>query len=139
TFVNDGVGNCHQVPQRAGDLGKGDDSIVGDHHVLSRFETKLDPMGNSRGGLHLHPIKEKVHNQIVGKVSNGRSQPRTVSDEKVREMKDQVIRAKEYLNFAPPGSNSHLVKELRLRIKEIEREVGEASKDLDLSRRYANA
>ncbi|KAF9614797.1 hypothetical protein IFM89_020651 [Coptis chinensis] len=32
-----GVGNCHQVLQRAGDLGKGNDSIVGDHHVLSRL------------------------------------------------------------------------------------------------------
>ncbi|KAF9619079.1 hypothetical protein IFM89_005093 [Coptis chinensis] len=103
------------------------------HDVRGNTDT-IHTNGNSRGGSHLHPIKEKVHNQTVAKVSNGRSQPRTVSDEKVREMKDQVIRAKAYLNFAPPGSNSHLVKELRLRIKEIERAVGEASKDLDLSR-----
>lgn len=59
-----------------------------------------------------------------------------VSDEKIKEMKDQVIRAQAYLNFAPPGSNSHLVKELKLRIKEVERAVGAATKDSDLSRRY---
>ncbi|KAH9729534.1 putative galacturonosyltransferase 6 [Citrus sinensis] len=58
-----------------------------------------------------------------------------VSDEKIKEMKDQVIRAQAYLNFAPPGSNSHLVKELKLRIKEVERAVGAATKDSDLSRR----
>ncbi|KAF9615921.1 hypothetical protein IFM89_027167 [Coptis chinensis] len=37
TFVNAGVGNSHQVLQRAEDLGKGNDSIVGDHHVISRL------------------------------------------------------------------------------------------------------
>ena len=64
------------------------------------------------------------------------SQSQTVTDEKIKEMKDQIIRAKAYLNFAPPGSNSHLVKELRLRIKEVERAVGDHTKDSDLSRRY---
>ncbi|KAK1560388.1 hypothetical protein Q3G72_026051 [Acer saccharum] len=57
-----------------------------------------------------------------------------VTDEKVREMKDRVVRAKAYLNFAPPGSNSHLVKELKLRIKEVEKAVGAATKDSDLSK-----
>ncbi|XP_043693998.1 probable galacturonosyltransferase 6 isoform X2 [Telopea speciosissima] len=57
------------------------------------------------------------------------------TDEKIKEMKDQVIRAKAFLNFAPPNSNSHLVKELKFRIKEVEQTVGEATKDSDLPRR----
>ncbi|MBA0549321.1 hypothetical protein Golob_020357, partial [Gossypium lobatum] len=40
-----------------------------------------------------------------------------------------------YLNFAPPGRNTHLVKELRTRIKDVERTVGEASMDSELPRR----
>ncbi|CAI9107707.1 OLC1v1007139C1 [Oldenlandia corymbosa var. corymbosa] len=56
-------------------------------------------------------------------------------DEKVKEMRDQVIRAKAYISFAPPTSNSHFIKELRLRIKELERAIGEATKDSDLSRK----
>lgn len=56
-------------------------------------------------------------------------------DEKLKEMKDQVLRAKAYLSFAPANSNVHLVKELKLRIKELERAIGEATKDSDLSRR----
>ncbi|GFZ04791.1 los glycosyltransferase 5 [Actinidia rufa] len=68
------------------------------------------------------------HNQNV------RSQTRRVLDEKVKEMKDQLIRAKAYLKFAPPTSNSQLVRELKLRIKELERAVGDSSKDSDLSR-----
>lgn len=66
---------------------------------------------------------------------NVRPSVRRVTDEKVKEIKDLLIRAKVYLNFPPTGSNSHLVKELRLRIRDLERSVGEATKDSDLSRR----
>lgn len=59
-----------------------------------------------------------------------------VTDVKVRLIRDQVIRAKAYLSFSPSGSNSHLVRELRTRIKELERAVGDATKDSDLSKRY---
>jgi alpha-1,4-galacturonosyltransferase len=65
-----------------------------------------------------------------------RSPVRIFTDEKVKQMKDDLIRAKAYLSMTPPGSNSHLVKELRLRIKESERAVSAANKDSDLSRRY---
>ncbi|XP_059432747.1 probable galacturonosyltransferase 6 isoform X3 [Corylus avellana] len=57
-----------------------------------------------------------------------------VTNEMVTEMKDQVIRAKAYLSFTPPGSNSHFVKELKQRIREVERAVGQATKDSKLSR-----
>ncbi|XP_068651149.1 probable galacturonosyltransferase 6 [Aristolochia californica] len=65
---------------------------------------------------------------------NGMSHTRNAADKKLREMKDQVILAKVYLAFAPPNSNSHLVKELQLRIKEVEQAVGDATKDSDLHR-----
>lgn len=58
-----------------------------------------------------------------------------VMDEKLKEVKDKAIRAKAYLNFALSNSNSHLVKELKLRIKELEYAIGESSKDTDLSKR----
>lgn len=69
---------------------------------------------------------------------NLRSHSRKATYEMVTEMKDQVIRAKAYLGFTPPGSNSHLVKELKQRIREVERAVGQATKDSNLSRRYKN-
>jgi alpha-1,4-galacturonosyltransferase len=69
---------------------------------------------------------------------NLHSQSYKVTDTIVTEMKDKVIIAKAYLNFAPPGSNSHLVKELKLRIREVGRAVGQATKDSFLSRRYKN-
>ncbi|KAJ0832148.1 putative polygalacturonate 4-alpha-galacturonosyltransferase [Helianthus annuus] len=54
-------------------------------------------------------------------------------DTKVKEMKEQLIRAKAYLSFAVPAGNTHLIKELQLRIKELERAMGDATKDPDLS------
>ncbi|KAK6259998.1 hypothetical protein SCA6_014472 [Theobroma cacao] len=78
--------------------------------------------------------KEQSNQETVRHDQPLQSQSRRETDEKVKQMRDQLIRAKAYLSFSPPGSNSHLVKELRTRIKEVERAVGEASKDSDLSR-----
>ncbi|KVH94337.1 hypothetical protein Ccrd_003601 [Cynara cardunculus var. scolymus] len=76
----------------------------------------------------------------IGRATLGHDQDvpppaRRVIDKKIKEMKDQLIRAKAYLSFAIPASNAHLIKELRLRIKELERAMGEVSKDSDLSKR----
>lgn len=79
--------------------------------------------------------QEKFNQTMVQRVQNGRPQERSLSDKKVKEMKDQLIRAQVYLNLAPPGSNSHIVKELRQRMKELERAMNDAKKDSDLSRR----
>lgn len=81
----------------------------------------------------LFPLLQANSNR-AGVQQNRKSQSST--DKKVKEMKDQLVRAKAYLNFAPPSSNSHFVKELKLRIKELERAMGDAKKDSDLSRRF---
>ncbi|KAG8389263.1 hypothetical protein BUALT_Bualt02G0210800 [Buddleja alternifolia] len=60
---------------------------------------------------------------------------RRILDEKVKEMKDQVIRAKAYLTFTPSNSSSHFVKELKLRIKEVERALSQTTRDSRISRR----
>ncbi|XP_058748697.1 probable galacturonosyltransferase 6 [Vicia villosa] len=68
------------------------------------------------------------HHQI------SRRQSRKVTNQTVMEIKDQIIRARAYLGLSPPSSTSHLVKELKMRIREMEHAVGEATKDSDLSR-----
>ncbi|XP_010486650.1 PREDICTED: probable galacturonosyltransferase 6 [Camelina sativa] len=65
---------------------------------------------------------------------NTRVQPDRATDVKTKEIRDKIIQAKAYVNFAPPGSNAQLVKELRARMKELERSVGDAIKDKDLSK-----
>lgn len=78
---------------------------------------------------------EKSRPKEVQHSQNVQSHPRRALDERVKEIKDQLIRAKAFLNFAPAGSNSNFVKEIKLRIKDLERATGEVSKDSDLSRR----
>ncbi|XP_061354848.1 probable galacturonosyltransferase 4 [Gastrolobium bilobum] len=58
----------------------------------------------------------------------------TPSDARVRQLKDQLIRAKVYLSLPAVKNNPHLTRELRLRVKEVTRTLGDASKDSDLPR-----
>ncbi|KAJ0242718.1 galacturonosyltransferase 4 [Hirschfeldia incana] len=53
-------------------------------------------------------------------------------DAQVRHLKDQLIRAKVYLSLPAAKANAHFVRELRLRVKEVQRLVVDASKDSDL-------
>lgn len=53
-------------------------------------------------------------------------------DAQVRHLKDQLIRAKVYLSLPSAKANAHFVRELRLRIKEVQRALADASKDSDL-------
>ncbi|KAJ0821172.1 putative plant galacturonosyltransferase GAUT [Helianthus annuus] len=76
----------------------------------------------------------KGHNDVT-KRNDVQPQERRVMDKKIKEMKDQLIRAKAYLSFALPLGNTHLIKELRLRVKELERAMGDVGKDSDLSKR----
>lgn len=83
-------------------------------------------------------LQEQIKETTAQFGHNVQYSPRRFRDEKINEMKDQIVRAKAYLSFAPPGSNSHFVKELKLRIKDIERALDAAPKDLHVSRRFVS-
>lgn len=88
---------------------------------------------NQRSSKHDHGVRAP-RLPTVPRVSSSRHDTRKTTDEKVKQMKDQVIRARAYLSFATGAGNTHLAKELRLRIKEVERATSDARKDSDLSR-----
>lgn len=83
----------------------------------------------------LVPWQKDTHRNVVRSYHAGKSTSRKV-DEMVKEMKDQVIRAKVYLNFLSANSSSHIVKELKLRIKEIERAMTQSTRDSRVSKRH---
>ncbi|CAJ2658130.1 probable galacturonosyltransferase 4 [Trifolium pratense] len=56
------------------------------------------------------------------------------SDARVLQLKDQLIQAKVYLSLPVIKSNPQLTRELRLRMKEVSRTLGDATKDSDLPR-----
>ncbi|KAI4298859.1 hypothetical protein L6164_032373 [Bauhinia variegata] len=58
----------------------------------------------------------------------------TPQDARVRQLKDQLIRARVYLSLPAIKNNPHLTRELRARVKEVQRTLGDASKDSELPR-----
>ncbi|KAE9599142.1 hypothetical protein Lal_00043882 [Lupinus albus] len=56
------------------------------------------------------------------------------SDARVQRLKDQLIRAKVYLSIPAVKANRRLSQELHLRVKEVSRTIGDASKDSELPR-----
>ncbi|KAI3912954.1 hypothetical protein MKW98_019307 [Papaver atlanticum] len=122
------------------------ETFVSDENVKSL--EKNETFGNARGtdGGELDKNQTRVQSVSFWPYGKGNSrqliagerdvQSRTLRarDEKVREIKDQVIMAKAYLKFSSQDKNSQLTKELKTRIRELDRAVGEALKDSDLSK-----
>lgn len=66
-------------------------------------------------------IKTEKQNEQTGPV-----------DARVRHLKDQLIRGRVYLSLAATRNNPHFIRELRLRMKEVQRALGDSTKDSEL-------
>lgn len=96
--------------------------LVGFQENKSEEKVKQVPPRNNTEKHHIVPSEKK-------------SSSTTIPDARVRQLKDQLIRAKVYLSIGPIRSNPHFVRELRLRIKDVQRALGDATKDSDLPRK----
>lgn len=67
--------------------------------------------------------------------SEKQSEQSIFPDARVRLLKDQLIRGKVYLSLSATRNNAHFIRELRLRMKEVQRAVGAATKDSELPRK----
>ncbi|XP_038882889.1 probable galacturonosyltransferase 4 [Benincasa hispida] len=98
--------------------------ISGNPNSTSEKNSKVDPNTQTSekadGGEIVRSRFE--HNNVQAALPNAR----------VRHLKDQLIRAKVYLSLPGTRNNPHLTRELRLRIKEVQRTLGDASKDSEL-------
>ncbi|PPS05890.1 hypothetical protein GOBAR_AA14759 [Gossypium barbadense] len=108
-------------------------------HISDKNHDLLETNGKEKHQIQqstegVNSTEKEQPNQDTGGSDQHLPSPPRGADEKVRKMRDQLVRAKAYLSFHPPNTNSHLMKELRNRIKEIEQVIGEASKDSELPR-----
>lgn len=77
----------------------------------------------------------KVDTKEPIKIASGKqNDPKAMPDARVLQLKDQLIRARVYLSLAATRSNPHFIRELRLRMKEVQRALGDATKDSNLPR-----
>ncbi|MQM21875.1 hypothetical protein Taro_054921 [Colocasia esculenta] len=68
----------------------------------------------------------------LGTNAERHSSDAAIPDARVRLLRDQLVRAKVYLGLGATRSNPHFIRELRVRIKEVQRALGEATKDSEL-------
>ncbi|KAJ7967880.1 Hexosyltransferase [Quillaja saponaria] len=112
------------------DAGDNDGKLSDLEHVSDNASQNMevkqeqDPTETSKVN-NKEPIQPKTEKQ------NDQTVP---SDAQVRQLKDQLIRAKVYLSLPATRNNPHLTRELRLRIKEVQRTLGDASRDSELPR-----
>ncbi|KAI7731471.1 hypothetical protein M8C21_026895 [Ambrosia artemisiifolia] len=86
--------------------------------------TKSETKPEARKAVKKEPVKTK---------SDKPSEPVLV-DNRVRYLKDQLIRARVYLSLSATRTNAQFSRELRSRVKEVQRVLGDATKDADLGR-----
>ncbi|KAI4303574.1 hypothetical protein MLD38_039184 [Melastoma candidum] len=94
--------------------------------VTKDVESKIDdqPVKNSGADDKKDPARS----------GNKQTEQMAVPDALVRQLKDQLILAKVYLSLSATKNNPHFTRELRLRIKEVRRVIGTATKDSELPR-----
>ncbi|TKY72298.1 galacturonosyltransferase 4 [Spatholobus suberectus] len=139
-LVTDGIS---QGNQRGGSLDKGDatgENVNGEDAIdVDDSDGKLTK--STHDSTQEPQIKEqatetssKVNQKGSGLSETNKQDDQTPSDAQVKQLKDQLIQAKVYLSLPVVKSNPHLTRELRLRVKEVSRTLGDASKDSDLPR-----
>nr|POE93766.1 putative galacturonosyltransferase 4 [Quercus suber] len=76
-------------------------------------------------------VKKKERRKPDTSIQNDQT---AMPDARVRQLKDQIIRAKVYLSLPATRNNPHFTRELRGRMKEVQRALGDVRKDSELPR-----
>nr|XP_043623404.1 probable galacturonosyltransferase 4 isoform X2 [Erigeron canadensis] len=103
---------------------KAGEEEAGNTETVTMKETKQG--GNFIELAHKHGKREPAKTKIEKP-----NEPVFV-DARVRYLKDQLIRARVYLSLSGTRTNAQFSRELRLRMKEVQRALADATKDADL-------
>ncbi|TKY53884.1 galacturonosyltransferase 4 [Spatholobus suberectus] len=143
-LVTDGIkqGNQSSYLEKAditGDSVNGEDAIDVDDNdgKLAKSSHASDQASET-----MDTKQEQQHTESSSKVNKkgpillatDKQNDQIPSDARVRQLKDQLIQAKVYLSLQAVRNSPHLTRELRLRVKEVSRTLGDVSKDSDLPR-----
>lgn len=96
--------------------------------ILFRFETK------SSITFSQAVVKDISRDQAKARTEKQNDQI-ILPDARIRQLKDQLIQARLYLTLSATRNNPHFVRDLRLRMKEVLRVLGDATKDSELPRK----
>ncbi|CAN7137307.1 unnamed protein product [Brassica rapa subsp. narinosa] len=117
------------------EMSEGNSNKTKEEQALVSQQTNSSDTAEKISAKDIQPNpKTKFQRPLAKSEKNSRAQLGRATDERIKEIRDKIIQAKAYLNLALPGNNSQIVKELRVRTKELERAVGDATKDKHLSK-----
>lgn len=102
-----------------------------DNHISAHHSQILDTKHQQESSQTYGVLEKKEPTKINNEKQTEQTTP---PDFRVRQLKDQLIKAKVYLSLPATRNNANFVRELRLRIKEVQRALGDAAKDSDLPR-----
>lgn len=94
--------------------------------MLQETEHGQQSAQTSGKGDHKEPVKTRNEKPIDQTV---------ILDARVQQLKDQLIRAKVFLSLSATRNNAHFIRELRARMKEVQRALGDATKDSELPKK----
>ncbi|KAJ0641211.1 putative polygalacturonate 4-alpha-galacturonosyltransferase [Helianthus annuus] len=81
---------------------------------------------------------QKVGKRELTKTKSKKPDEHPLADTRVRYLKDQLIRGRLFLSLLATRSNSHFIKELRGRMKDVQKALGDATNDADLPKNAYN-
>ncbi|KAL2932227.1 putative galacturonosyltransferase 4 [Bienertia sinuspersici] len=107
-------------------------TLQGTQLISNIMEIKSNQQSDEKG-VNIS-LKETVSRGPIHEKNNNNNRSGNISNTQVRYLKDQLIRGKIYLSLTATRNNAHFIRELRQRIKEVQRALGDATKDADLPR-----
>ncbi|KAF5760412.1 putative polygalacturonate 4-alpha-galacturonosyltransferase [Helianthus annuus] len=81
---------------------------------------------------------QKVGKRELTKTKSKKPDEHPLADTRVRYLKDQLIGGRLFLSLLATRSNSHFIKELRGRMKDVQKALGDATNDADLPKNAYN-
>lgn len=79
---------------------------------------------------HINGPREKVHAK-----TEKQNEQTVLPDARLRLLKDQLMQGRIYLSLPATRNNAQFIKELRLRIKEVRRTIGDSTNDSELPKK----
>ncbi|KAI3818914.1 hypothetical protein L1987_12735 [Smallanthus sonchifolius] len=106
--------------------------IEGDNRLESGENKEHVKLKGAEHSLLATQAETKPEAQKSSKTKSEKPNERVLADSRVRYLRDQLIRARVYLSLSATRTNTQFNRELRVRMKEVQRALGDATKDVDL-------
>ncbi|KAJ1259829.1 hypothetical protein BS78_10G185900 [Paspalum vaginatum] len=105
---------------------------ISDEEKTTRSQQQSSTKERSRETMPKQTSAKVIVKKSESDKTDGKTKISVLPDAHIRNIKDQLIKAKVYLGLGSIRANSQYLKDLRQRMREVQKVLGDASKDTDL-------